>query len=69
MPYTKLATIRDPDVPIGEPAPLHINCHCSQHLQVSSNRNVCQCGAIYDRRGYVVKASEASLTEVAQQYR
>lgn len=69
MAISKLATIRDPTVPVGIPAALHVNCRCGNTLEVSSDRNSCQCGAVYDRRGYVVTASAASCTEVASQYR
>jgi hypothetical protein len=68
MAITKKALIRDPDVPIGQPAPMHIECGCGEKINVSSTENQCQCGAIYDRQGYVIEASAASRTEIAPKY-
>lgn len=59
---TKRAVIRDAAVPIGQPAPLHINCGCGQKLTVNSDAFTgkapdelipCPCGITYDSRGYV----------------
>jgi hypothetical protein len=69
MAVTKLALIRDQTVPVGQPAPMHIDCRCGINLNVNSDANPCACGAIYDSRGYVIQASGQSGTEVAPQYR
>lgn len=69
MAYSKLALIRDQSVPIGQPAPLHFECKCGNHVDVDGNRNACTCGAVYDAQGYVVIASAASNTEVSARYR
>lgn len=68
MAFSKLALIRDPAAPIGQPAPMHIECKCGNHVNVESDRNNCNCGAVYDARGYVVIATAASNTEVADRY-
>jgi hypothetical protein len=68
MAYSKLALIRDQTVPIGQSAPMHIECKCTNHVNIESDRNNCTCGAVYDARGYVVVASAASNTEVADRY-
>jgi hypothetical protein len=62
MPITKKALIRNPNVPIGQPA------GCGEKLNVSSAENHCQCGAVYDSKGYVIEASAASGTETAPKY-
>jgi len=69
MALTKLALIRDPTVPVGQPAPMHIKCRCGANLKVNSDETRCGCGAIYDGRGYVIQSSAQSDTEVAPQYR
>ena len=66
--FTKRALIRDPSVPVGQAAPMHIECRCGHSVNVESQANHCHCGAIYDARGYVMKASSESMTEVAPQY-
>ena len=68
MAITKKALIRDQTIPIGQAAPMHIDCGCGQSVNVTSNQNQCACGAVYDSKGYVVTASTASHTEVAPQY-
>jgi len=68
MPITKKALIRDPNVSIGQPASMHIACGCGEKLNVSSAENHCQCGAVYDSKGYVIEASAASGTETAPKY-
>ena len=68
MAYQKLALIRDSSVPIGQPAPMHLECKCGNHIDVDEDRNACSCGAVYDSRGYVVTASIASHTEISPQY-
>lgn len=69
MAVIKRALIRDSTVPVGQPAPMHIECRCGNNTNVQSDLNRCICGAIYDARGHVIEASAASLTEVAPRYR
>jgi hypothetical protein len=69
MAFTKRALIRDSTVPLGQPAPMHIKCGCGFSVNVKSDENACACGAVYDVGGYVIQASELSLTEVAPHYR
>ena len=68
MAFTKLALIRDSSVPIGQPAPMHLECKCNNRIEVNGDRNSCLCGAIYDAQGYVVVASIDSKTEVYSRY-
>ncbi len=68
MAYTKLALKRDPDAPVGQPAAMHLDCPCGQHVLVTGETNHCACGAVYDRRGWVITPSGASDTENATQY-
>lgn len=68
MAYSKLAQIRDSSVPIGQPAPLHLECKCGNRVNIDGDRNGCVCGAVYDAQGYVIVASVASKTEVSARY-
>jgi len=66
--YTKLALKRDPDVPAGQPAPMHLDCPCGQQVPADDDVNECACGATYDHRGYVITPSAASKTEPSPRY-
>jgi hypothetical protein len=68
MAYTKLARKRDPSVPQGQAAPMHLDCPCGQKVPVTNDTNPCPCGAVYDSDGWVITASLASKTEQASQY-
>lgn len=68
MAYQKLALKRDPDAPIGQPADMHVDCPCGQEVMVLSDNNQCDCGAVYDRNGWVKRSSVASRTETAPRY-
>jgi hypothetical protein len=68
MAYQKLALKRDPNAPAGQPADIHVDCLCGQEVPITSNENLCACGAIYDRTGWVKRSSLASHTEIAQRY-
>jgi len=68
MPFTKLALKRDPSVPVGQPAPMFLDCPCGERLTATDSINSCKCGAAYDARGYVITASAASKTEVSGRY-
>ena len=68
MAYTKLALKRDPNAPAGHPAAMYLDCKCGQQVLVTAETNPCACGAIYDRRGWVITPSAASHTETAAQY-
>jgi len=68
MAYTKLALKRDPDVPAGQPASMHLDCPCGQQVPADDDVNQCACGATYDHRGYVITPSAASKTEPSPRY-
>jgi len=68
MAYQKLALKRDPDAPIGQPADMHIDCLCGKEVMILSDDNHCDCGAVYDRAGWVKRSSVASHTETATRY-
>ena len=57
-PFTqlmKLALKRDESVPIGRPAPLHLDCPCGTRVDVSAAVVTCKgCGTHYDDRGWTV---------------
>lgn len=64
MSLTKLALKRDPTVPIGQPAPMHLDCPCGQSLPVPrvpfAGVQViqCQCGARYSAEGWVLERAK-----------
>ena len=68
MAYTKLALRRDPNVAIGHPSPIHLDCLCGQEVQITGRENCCTCGTVYDSGGWVMIPSSASRTETAAQY-
>lgn len=51
---TKRALIRDPRVPVGQPAPMHVNCGCGRPVPiVADDINRCACGVAYDGLGWI----------------
>lgn len=68
MAYTKLAVKRDPVAPVGQPAEMHVDCPCGYQVPITSNDNHCDCGAVYDRSGWVKRSSRASRMETAPRY-
>lgn len=62
MTKLKTALIRRPGYPIGQPAPLYLNC-CGREIDVEkpfdkSHSVTCQtCGTIYDGGGWVIGAT------------
>lgn len=52
---TKAALIRDPSVPPGRPAPLHVRCECGARVDmVPPLSSRCpDCGLTYDAAGYI----------------
>jgi hypothetical protein len=52
---TKAALIRDPNVPVGTPAPLHVECECGRKVPVECGANLCECGISYDSRGWITR--------------
>ena len=55
--FTKRALIRDPNVPIGQPAPLHVECECGAQvpIELDGPDARCECGIVYDCRGWIVE--------------
>lgn len=57
---TKRALIREPGAPIGQSAPMYLNCGCGSKVYVplmfTDQQTVSceQCGQHYNRKGYVV---------------
>lgn len=50
----KAALIRDPSVPAGQSAPLHVVCECGQNVPIDDERNVCgSCRTVYDGAGWI----------------
>jgi hypothetical protein len=54
----KAALIRDPSVPAGQPAPLHVVCDCGHHVPIThecpGELNVClSCGTAFDDNGWI----------------
>lgn len=55
----KRALKRDDSIPVGQPAPLHVDCLCGRAVPISAAVNVCQgCGTVYDQGGWI-KEGEA----------
>ena len=56
---TKVAMIREPGHPIGQPAPVYLNCPCGAKPSVpamSADVHVhCQCGKVYTFDGWLVR--------------
>ena len=55
---TKVAWRRDPSVPAGQPALGRFDCPCGATINgvdfASANDYPCQCGRVYDSRGWLV---------------
>lgn len=51
---TKLAAIREPGYPVGEPAPCFFHCPCGAKVPAYQGEQACQCGTRYDARGWVM---------------
>ena len=56
---TKLAWIRDPDVPAGQPALGRFNCPCGTKIEGVSfgaprDHQCAGCGNVYDARGWLM---------------
>lgn len=56
----KLAIKRDPNVPIGQAAPLHLDCLCGTTLPIDRSLFIdCPtCGAQYDSSGWLLKGGQ-----------
>lgn len=52
---TKAALIRDPSVPVGTSAPLHVECECGRKVPITASANACACGIVYDARGWITR--------------
>ena len=53
---TKVAMIRDPDAPTGQPATLYLKCLCGFRPVSTPEVNVrCECGMVYTSMGWVVR--------------
>ena len=51
----KKALIRDNRIPVGQSAPLHVNCDCSSAVDIQTSLNVCKtCGTIYNGTGWII---------------
>lgn len=61
--YTKRALIREPGHPIGQAAPMYINCVCGKKIDGAGDGTVecTKCGRAYDQAGYIVR--EATVSE------
>lgn len=63
--FTKKALIRDPSVPPGRPAPMHLVCVCGSRVECGEGfrdnvKHTClACGQKYDGRGYLLDEQEA----------
>lgn len=54
---TKVAVIRDPSVPVGQPADMWLNCPCGAKPKLPKGAAfvvVCACGNEYTDRGYLL---------------
>lgn len=57
---TKVAVIREPGHPVGQPAPCYLNCPCGAKPALTGRGSVvCACGTIYDERGWIIYAVHA----------
>ena len=64
MQRIKAALIRAEGYPIGEPAPLHVNCACGTEVPIVSafqNATCAKCGTVYDSRGWIIKTETVTL--------
>lgn len=54
LKLVKLAVKRDNSVPMGHPAPVHLDCPCGSKVQIVSNYQTCiQCGNVYTESGWL----------------
>jgi hypothetical protein len=54
--YSKRALIRDPNVPVGQPARIHIDCECGRTVyqpETGPSAVWCPCGLVYDACGWI----------------
>lgn len=51
---TKLAAIREPGYPVGQPAPTFFHCPCGEKVPAFQGEQTCACGTRYDSRGWVL---------------
>lgn len=61
----KAALIRAPGYPVGQPAPMHLNCECGEQCPVPSIglKVRCRCGIEYDAGGWIThRPDTTSLT-------
>ena len=49
----KVARIRMPGYPIGEWAPMYLNCPCGAKPEAPDMMVTCRCGRTYDANGYL----------------
>ena len=50
----KRAIKREPGIPVGELAPIYLDCECGHHLPIRGPKQDCVCGRIYDRHVFPV---------------
>jgi hypothetical protein len=58
MRLTKVAMIREPGYPVGQPAPLYLNCPCGAKPRTDARDPEftfieCACGRVYDSLGWL----------------
>ncbi len=50
----KLALKRDNSVPVGQPAPMHLDCPCGASVPIVGPLQACiGCGTVYDYAGWI----------------
>jgi len=56
--FVKVALIRD-DAPIGQTAPMHLECLCGAEVPVHGSENTCEkCGRVYSGSGWILGTQE-----------
>jgi len=52
----KKALIRDSSVPVGQPAPMHVNCACGHSVAIEGPSNTCEnCFTTYSETGWIIE--------------
>jgi hypothetical protein len=54
--FRKKALIRDNSVPVGQLAPVHVECDCGEHVEICASVNQCiGCDTFYSSLGFIIE--------------
>lgn len=65
MTQTKIAWIRNQNIPAGQPAPGHLNCPCGNapetNYSAETGNVTCACGRLYTWDGYIITSIQVRV--------